>query len=423
MMTSGFLILLTFLCIATLTVKREHMVVPLIIAMCYLPADIPLKVGVYHIYALRAVALMGLLRVMVAGDLSRIESNKIDKLFFSYNIIGSIIYILASFNTVQAIIFKCGVFVDSIVLYLVLRTSIESKSTINLIVKTFAGCVLMMLPFVVFEYFTSNNLFSIFGRSGLSVRDGEIRAAATFSHPILFGSFAAVIAPLLWAKYRIGKEKRYLAAFFCCMFFIYASSSSGPIVVFAGVIFLLSFFVWRNHSKILARCILAVVIFIHFARESPFWHFFYARVSIKGSSTGWHRYLLAEAAVEEFPNWWLLGYGDIGPQWHDKYWPYTHATFTDVTNHYLLEGVRGGFITMCLFIVLCYTVIRTLGTAAVIETDLESQWLLWGFTVMMIAHCITFLSVSYFGQITMLLYLTIAVGSFVLSEANKKKTS
>lgn len=81
--------------------------------------------------------------------------------------------------------------------------------------------------------------------------------------------------------------------------------------------------------------------------------------------------MLVDASVKEFQNWWIWGYGDVGPQWHLKYWSYTHAHFTDVAD----------------------------------------QWPWWGFAIMMIAHCTTFLSVAYCGQITMLLYMTIAVAA------------
>jgi hypothetical protein len=126
-----------------------------------------------------------------------------------------------------------------------------------------------------------------------------------------------------------------------------------------------------------------------------------------------------DAAVKEFWDWWLFGYGDLGPQWHTKYWSYTYATFTDVTNQYILEGVRGGFFTMLLFVWLCFKVIKVLGAFSISRTRLAEQWLWWGFTVMMIAHCVTFLSVTYFGQITMLFYLTIAVAAFTYDEMLK----
>lgn len=103
------------------------------------------------------------------------------------------------------------------------------------------------------------------------------------------------------------------------------------------------------------------------------------------------------------------------PQWHIKYWPWAHATFTDITNQYVLAGVKGGLITMSLFIILCYQSVKSLGRSALIQETVENQKLYWGVTVMMVVHCISFLSVSYFGQITMLFYLTIAIAAMAFT--------
>lgn len=409
--TPGFLLLLASLCIALLSVRREAIVVPLIVAMCFLPADISLQVLTLDFSALRILSLVGLARLYLNPTDREFVYNKIDVLFISYQIIGSVVYVLASSNHVGALIFKSGSFVDSIVLYLVFRHTIQSEDTLRLVIQTFTICILLLLPFVIYEFFSAQNLFSVLGRDSISMRDGVVRATGTFSHSILFGSFAAAVAPLCWANYKIKESSLALFCFACCLFYIYASSSSGPLVSLAGVLFFLFMFLWKHHGSIIAWALILGSLTLHFIREGPIWGFLYVRISIKASSAGYHRYLLVEAAIDDFKNWWLFGFGDRGPRWHLDYWPWTHATFTDVTNHYLLEGVRGGFITMVLFIWLCLLAIKTLWGHSASLTEKHDQWLWWGFTVAMIAHCITFLAVAYFGQITMLFYLTVAVAA------------
>ncbi|MBV5329113.1 MAG: O-antigen ligase family protein [Chlorobium sp.] len=399
--------------------KKENLVVPLIISMCFLPADIPINIGSLHFYAVRILGLLSLLRIYSSPNKSAIILNVIDKLFISYNLLGALIYIIASQDTNRAFIYTSGTLVDSIALYIALRYSIRSKENIITISKTFCYCVILLLPFIVFEYFTAQNLFAVLGRDSISFRDGAVRAAGTFSHSILFGSFAAAVVPVLWGSYKYRNNRTILLAIACCVFFVISSSSSGPIVALAASISFLIFFRWRQYSSRFAWSLLLVAIFIHFIREMPLWHFLYVRISIHGGSTGYHRYLLVEAAIKEFWNWWILGYGDIGPKWHEMYWPRNHAKFTDVTNQYLLVGVRGGFFTMLLFINLCFKSIKILGTHAISQPDQKTQWLWWGFCVMMITHCVTFLSVGYFGQITMLLNLTIATAAFALDDSKK----
>lgn len=420
MITPGFVILLSSLSLAVFLVKEKHIIVPIVCAMCFLPADIAIIIGGLNFQALRIIAICALLRATLISDLKSINYNTIDKLFFSYTIIGSIIYVIASLNKSGAFIYKSGIFIDSIILYFIFRKIIQSKEDILLIFKTFSACLLLLVPFAIYEFYFAENLFSILGRNRIAFRDGAVRAAATFSHPILFGSFAAALAPIMWAHYKIENSKLSLLSFLACLFLVFTSMSSGPIVVLVFVLMLIYFFRWKKHGSLLFWTSMLTACFIHIVREMPLWHFIYVRISIKGSSTGWHRYLLVEAAVRDFWEWWLLGYGDIGPQWHLKYWPKTHAKFTDITNHYLLEGVRGGFFTMLLFIILCYKCVKALGSLSVTQSFKSDQWLWWGLTVMMTAHCITFLSVAYFGQITMLLYMTIAIASLSSDEAFKK---
>jgi len=388
--------------------------------MCFLPADLSINIGPFHFYAVRIVGLLALLRVYSDSKRSYLTFNTIDKLFISYNVLGSLIYFIASQNKGGALIYLSGTLVDSIVIYIVLRHSIQSKNNIHIATKTFCYCVLALLPFIALEYFTAKNFLSFLGRDSISIRNGEIRAAGTFSNAILFGAFAAAIVPILWSGYKQKKNGALLLSVVSCLFFVYSSSSSGPIAALVASISLIIFFKWKQYSSQLTWSLFLATLFIHLARETPIWHFLYIRISIKASSTGLHRYLLTDAAVKEFWNWWLLGYGDAGPKWHITYWPWTYALSTDVTNHYLLVGVRGGFFTMLLFIILCFKTIKILGSYAISQPNKKDQWLWWGFTVMMITHCITFLSVAYFGQITMLLYLTIAIAAYALNESREQ---
>lgn len=418
--TPAFLTLLFSLSVAVIAIKKKYIIVPFIIAMCFLPADKSILIGSLNFKALRILALVGFIKVYFV-DYTKLKLNTIDKLFIFYFLSGAIIYIMASQHRFEAFLWKGGVFIDSVMLYFVFRHSIKSKESIDLILKTFFWCVLGLLPFVVFEFFYTHNLFSVLGRSAIVIRNGEIRAAATFSHSILFGSFAAAIFPILWADFTIKKSLLKSIAILSCIFFVYACSSSGPIVALAVGICFLFFFRWKQKSIFLAWSLLFTAIFIHLVRVKSIWHFLYLRLPLKSSSTGFHRYLLTEAATKEFPNWWLLGYGDFGPQWHLKYWPWTHAHFTDVTNHYILEGVRGGLLTMLIFMALCYMATKTLGKFSISQGTNQEQRIWWGFTVMMFVHCVTFLSVAYFGQITMLLFLSIAISSYAYDESLRLK--
>lgn len=71
------------------------------------------------------------------------------------------------------------------------------------------------------------------------------------------------------------------------------------------------------------------------------------------------------------------------------------------------------------FIALCYIATKTMGKFSILQNTNQAQRIWWGFTVMMLVHCISFLSVAYFGQITMLFFLTIAIAAYAYDESTK----
>lgn len=57
---------------------------------------------------------------------------------------------------------------------------------------------------------------------------------------------------------------------------------------------------------------------------------------------GWHRAVLLDVAIDRFHEWWLLGYKLEDPGWVDV----IGMTWTDITNHYLVAGVKYGIFGM-----------------------------------------------------------------------------
>jgi hypothetical protein len=75
----------------------------------------------------------------------------------------------------------------------------------------------------------------------------------------------------------------------------------------------------------------------------------------------------------------------------------------DTTNQYVAEGVRGGLATLVLFIVVLRLSFVQLRLARKVFEHLKgptSLWALlaWGSSVSLAVHCVSFISVSYFGQ-------------------------
>ena len=130
-------------------------------------------------------------------------------------------------------------------------------------------------------------------------------------------------------------------------------------------------------------------------------------MNIFGGSTGWHRYYLFDCFIRNADDWFWLGTKDT-ESWGRGLW--------DVTNQYVLEAVRGGIWTLLVFLTIVFLAVYIPGRFTIKIKKGVVHWLCWGVCVSMLSHCVSFMGVSYFGQIMILLYFTFAVVAFVLEQ-------
>ena len=211
---------------------------------------------------------------------------------------------------------------------------------------------------------------------------------------------------------------------------VLASRSSGPIMsACLGIVALLS---WRFRH--LLNVIRWTAVCAYFALEAlmkapPY--YLLARIDFTGSSGGWHRARLIESSIQHLSEWWLAG-TDYTRHWMPTgvSWSPAHA---DLTNHYLHLGVLGGLplmLTFVLILVTCFFLVgQHLGTNRADASD--SSFLSWAVGSALFAHAATCISVAYFDQSILLLYLTFAacgalpysVGASGLTESAVFRTS
>ena len=146
--------------------------------------------------------------------------------------------------------------------------------------------------------------------------------------------------------------------------------------------------------------------------NNPVWHLL-ARVNLFGSSQGWYRFKLIDQFINHFGDWWLVG--------SDNYSAWFLWGLEDLTNQYVLEGVRGGLLTLLLFLAVIMLAFWGIGRARQhLEGDLDPDrlWqpgasarvvLTWGLGASLVVHCVSFFGVSYFGQVVMLWYMTLGM--------------
>ena len=400
-----------FLIILTFAIPRKYFLLPFILAACFVPADQRVIVFDLDFTPLRMLVLAGFLRTVLRSERLTFKWNRFDNLVLLWAICGAVIYVIQWADT-RALIYECGALFNVIGLYWLFRININSWYDIKFAIKVFAVCSLLLSVFVGLEWATGTNPFAILGRVGTGVREGRYRCQASFPHSIMLGLFWATMVPLFVGFARQDKSKLLLwSAVGASIFIVAATASSTPVLTLLIVLVLLCGYKWRQCTASVGWGLLVSLIALHIVMKAPVWHLI-SRIGVVGGSTGWHRYNLINQAINHFGEWAFLGCRSTA------HWGWG---LSDLTNQYILEGVRGGFVTLALFLVMIYMALRTLLRLALQHQQPKQRFLAWCLFVAILGHCIAFFGVSYFGQIMVLWYMTLAAVSFLYDDKKRGK--
>lgn len=405
-MTQPTIALAIVLALVTIVVPRKYFILPYVVAACFVPADQRIIIADLDFTVLRILVVVGALRLVCGQDSKPLRFNSFDKLLVAWAIVGATVYVLR-WGTFAAVINRSGFLFDSVGMYWLFRKNITGMDDIKQLGRFLAVCSFVMAVLVSLEWTSGRNPFAVLGRVGTVVREGEYRCQASFPHSIMLGLFWATVVPLfvgLWKSE--GRAWFYMSATVACVFIVIATRSSTPLLTLLIVLGLLPLFRYRKYGRQAAWALLAVLVALHIVMRAPVWHLV-SRVNMVGGSTGWHRYHLINEAINHFSEWAVLGTRSTA------HWGWG---LQDITNQYVLEGVRGGLISLVLFVVLLVRAVAKVGAASLRRMPPVHQWLLWGICVSILGHCVSFFGVSYFGQIILLLYMTFAIVGWVFSD-------
>ena len=112
--------------------------------------------------------------------------------------------------------------------------------------------------------------------------------------------------------------------------------------------------------------------------------------------------------MKNFSKWYLLGEPD----------PLSWGVWVmrDVTNMYVAQGLTGGLLTLIAFLLVLIFAFGNVGralNARSIARSLKRQWICWCIGVAICVHAVTFLGVSYYGQMIVILYVELSLASSV----------
>jgi hypothetical protein len=400
--------------IMLLLLPRRWSPLPIVLMTCYMTFGQQVVAAGLHFTMLRLLVFVGCVRIIVRREFRRLEWLSLDSLMVVWVLVGTVTYTLL-WGNVESLVNRLGWAYDALGLYFIFRFLLRDLRDVRHVCRIFAVALLPLAAAMVLEKLTGRNPFYIFGGvpEFTDVREGVLRCQGPFGHPILAGSFGAAWVPMFVGLWLQGGGQRLLAILGIASagLITVLAGSSGPVAAMGAGILGCAMWPFRNSMKAARWGVAVVLVFLQVVMKAPVW-FLFARVNIFSGSTGWHRANLIDRTIANFSDWWMLGTKDT-MSW--GVWA------GDITNQFILQGVRGGIVTLILFtsiVVICFA---TLGRATrMMEGQSRRvQLLFWCTGATLFAHVVSFMSVSYFDQNVVNWYLLLAITATMATECRR----
>lgn len=399
---------------------KKYVPILILIAICYIPMGSRVMIGPLDFTAIKILIFFGFIRVIIRKEFYLGRINNVDKMF----ILWAITFFIMNFIRSNDIAGSLNVVYDALGLYFLLRFFINDLSDITRLIKAISMIFIPIALSMIYEKLTGFNLFSIIG--GVSpfsaIREGRLRAQGPFSHPILAGTTAATLIPLMLSLWWDGPKNRKfsLIGIFVCILIMILVASSGPIMTFLFGCFAMIIWLFRDNLRFIRRYLILLLIFLHIVMKAPVWYLI-ARIDLVGGSAGYHRAELITQALNHLNEWWLYGTN------YTRHWMPTGVTWSldhaDITNYYIKMGILGGLPLLIVFILLirsCFMGIKT-GLNRIQDKPFNIQIKVWALGAVLFAHTVTFISVSYFDQITVFWYMLLSLISTISNYQGKNE--
>lgn len=381
---------------------------PLLAGACYMTLAQGIEAGPFHLPVIRILLLIGLLRVAMRHERPVGGMNRLDSLM----LIFAALALISSFfhkDPSSAFIFRLGFAFNACGVYFLTRIFCQSIEDVKIFCIAIAVLLIPVALAMFYEKIFLFNIFSILGGTNAipAIREGKVRAAGPFFHPILAGTIGAASIPFMIG---IWKENKNIALFglLSCGIMIFACASSGPIM--SAVVAIVALFMWRyrQHMRLVRWLFVAGYIFLDIVMRAPAYYLI-GRMDLVGGSSGYHRPALIEAAISHISEWWLAGTD------YTRHWMPTGVTWsedhTDITNYYIHIGILGGLPLLLLFIAILTKGFSFVGQSVhkLYDQSKDSGFLVWSIGASLFVHTVTFISVSYFDQSFLFIYMTLGI--------------
>jgi len=380
-----------------------------IAVMLFYPGYLVMSIGTIDISATRIVVAVLLLKCLANAQLrNNFKWCALDTWVTIY--ISAGIMIMGLTRPLRLVVEnRGGALMDSWFAYLVARLCLSNRAAIITAVK-WVGIALVPLALLgVFEMLHISQPYSGLERycpwlaeeRTTEIRYGLARSKVSFGHPIMFGtSFALLLPAIYWLRHQRGfwRTLAYVLSGVAAIGAL-SSISSAPWMTLILVIFCLAMERYKKLVKpILIWCAFSC-IFIAVASNRPFYHVVVSYANPVGGAT-WHRAKMVDCAIRDFDKWYLVGFRGQDPGWGRD----VGMGHTDLTNEYIMAGVRYGMLGVIAFsgmlVVALQGLIRLYNSSG---ESVARSWI-WALGSTLVAMMITFMGVSIFTQTGTLFY-------------------
>jgi len=400
--------------VAMLLIRRDRAVVPVLLVACLVTHAQRIVVAGFDLSMLRIVVLFGLTRIILRGETRFYRFHPLDSVLAIWLGCGTLAYILGPRGSIDAFVQRLGLSLDAAGTYFLFRVLLHDVRNTQQAVGAFSWIALAMVGPMIVENLTGANAFAALGGvpEHTVIRDGRLRCQASFSHPIMVGNFGASTVALLGGLWLgLPRERlQHSAGLAAATGITLLSASGGPLIALMTAVLGWVLWPYRRFMPVLRWGTVAGLVAIHLAREKPVWHLVGRLGSISGGAS-WHRYQVIDAFINHFTEWWFLGAGSV------DHWEVS-ASARDITNQYVLEGIRGGLPTLLSLVGLLCMAFWTVGWSvrhAIARKDWtaperrRAALLAWSLGVCLAVHSVAFMGVSYFGQLQSIFFLQLAM--------------
>jgi hypothetical protein len=418
--------LIALLVVLALTLGRRQALWPLWCLVCLMPMGQEFVVLNLHFPLFRVLLLAIAVRVLLRGEHTGLAWTRADRLVLAWACVAVPLGALGA-STDPTLGNRLGDSYNTALAYFAVRCLVRDIDDVVANITQLALLALPVAGLMLEEHATGHNLLAAMGGVPelTQIRNGELRCQGAFRHPLLAGAFGATQLPLFIALFVVRPRRRVLAvaAMVAALVIVLTAASSGAVLALAAGLLALAAWRIRHRMRTVRWTVLALLLVAAAAMDAPVWYLL-ARLSDLVGGGGWHRAWLIQQAIDHVDEWWLFGtnftahWGPAGDVID------ADPNMMDITNHYIMEGVRGGLLRLALFVAILAAAFGGVGRVARQDApgSRRDRFLAWGLGASLFAHAVTFMSVNYFDQMILVLAsllaaITSVTGSIAASAA------